>query len=329
MNAQTFTETIDWLAFTVPQATVDEVRNVLGGEWFQTETGFRGYPTCWLTTNGRQGVGKLGTGAHRNAKEVHVDLSAGIVSTWDEAKIRMVLSWLFGHGGHITRMDVALDDRTASVPVAQVKEAVTAGQAVTRSQKFQVLTGSSMRDGTTRGETLYFGSRESQTMLRVYDKRLELEHKGREDANDYGVRWELELKQDWARACAKALLHLQPDDWREFLVGVLRSYVDFRETTREAEPWEKYRAPLLSWWEALTEGFKKCRLVVEKVRQTIDDLCHWLGQSISAVLAVAYCRRGESFLRELIYAGSKKWKARHYAMLSEGKVKQPYVLHPV
>src|SRR5512137_2285790 len=122
MNAQTFTETIDWLAFTVPQATVDEVRSVIGGEWFQTETGFRGYPTCWLTTNGRQGVGKLGTGAHRNPKEIHVDLSAGIVSTWDEAKIRTVLNWVFTVAGHITRMDVALDDRTASVPVAQVKD---------------------------------------------------------------------------------------------------------------------------------------------------------------------------------------------------------------
>jgi len=109
---------------------------------------------------------------------------------------------------------------------------------------------------------------------------------------------------------------------------VLRSYVDFRETTREAEAWEKYRAPLLTWWEALTEGFKKCRLVVEKVRQTLGDLCQWLGQSVSAVLAVAYCRRGDQFLKELIYTGSKKWKARHHAMLNEGKSKRLYVLKP-
>jgi len=329
MNAQLFTETIDWLAFTVPQATMDEVRTVLGGEWFQTETGFRGYPTSWLTTNGRQGVGKLGTGAHRNPKEVHVDLSGGIVSTWDETKVRTVLAWVFAKQGHVTRMDVALDDRMASVSVEQIRRAVEAGQAVTRSQKFQVLQGSSLRDGSSRGETLYFGSRESQTMLRVYDKRLELEQKGREEAKDYGVRWELELKQDRAQACAKALMNLEPEDWRECLVGVLRSYVDFRETTREAEAWEKYRAPLLSWWVTLTEGFKKCRLVVEKVRQTLDDVCQWLGQSVSAVLAVAYCRRGDQFLKELIYTGSKKWKARHHAMLNEGKSKRLYVLKPV
>jgi DNA relaxase NicK len=225
MNAQPFTETLDWLAFTVPHATVEEVHTVLGGDWVQTETGFRGYPVQWIVRNGRHGVGKLGTGAHRNPKEVHVDLSGGIVSTWEEATVRTVLAWVFAKQGHVTRMDVALDDRTASVPVEQIRRAVDAGQVVTRSQKFQVLQGSSLRDGTSRGETLYFGSRESQTMLRVYDKRLELEQKSREEAKDFGVRWELELKQDRAQACAKALVNLEPEDWRECLVGVLRSYV--------------------------------------------------------------------------------------------------------
>jgi len=329
MDDRTFTETLDWLAFTVPLATVEEIRLVVGGEWFATTTGFRGYPTCWLTNQGRHGMGKLGTGAPRKPKEVHVDLSAGIVSTWEESKIRRVLAWIFARGGHVTRMDVALDDRVAGVSIAQIKQAVDAGQAVTRSQKFQVIAGSSLRSGTSTGDTLYFGSRESQTMLRVYDKRLELEQKGREEAKDYGVRWELELKKDRAQACAKALLTLPPEDWREFLVGVLRSYVDFRETTRDAEPWEKYRAPLLAWWASLTEGFTRCRLVVEKVQQTLDEVCQWLGQSISAMLALAYFHRGESFLQQLIYAGSKKWKAKHLAMLHEGRNQRPYVLRPV
>ena len=139
----------------------------------------------------------------------------------------------------------------------------------------------------------------------------------------------MELKKDRAQACAKALLTLPPEDWREFLVGVLRSYVDFRETTREAEPWEKYRAPLLAWWKVLTEGFTRCRLVVEKVRQTLDEVCQWLDKSISAMLALAYLHRGEQFLRQLIYAGSKKLKARHLAMLPEGTNKRPFILRPI
>ena len=77
MDGQVFTETLDWLAFTVPQATVEELSPVVGGEWFEGPTGFRGYPTCWLSNHSRHGVGKLGTGAPRKAKEVHVDLSGG------------------------------------------------------------------------------------------------------------------------------------------------------------------------------------------------------------------------------------------------------------
>jgi phage replication initiation protein len=320
------TQSIDWLAFTVPSITVEEVSAAIGGEWLKLETGFRGYPVCWLLNTGRHGTGKLGTGAPRNPKEVHVDLSAGIVSTWEEAKVHTVLHWIFTQQGHVTRMDVALDDRRPLISVEHVRQAVQAGHAVTRCQRFQVIQTTSNRDGSSHGDTLYFGSRQSQTMLRVYDKRLELAQKQRPEANEYGVRWELEFKDERAQACGKALINLPPADWREFLVGLLRAYVDFRDTTREAEPYEKYRAPLLAWWTELTEGFVKARLVVQNDGTSLDDMCHWLGNYVSASLAVAYCQRGEPWLRELIYTGSKKWKAKHFALLNEGRQGKTYVL---
>jgi phage replication initiation protein len=105
------------------------VITLIGGDWFQSETGFRGYPVAQLMTQGKTGVGKLGTGAPRNPKEVHVDLSAGIVSQWDEAKLKTVLAWIFAQKGHVTRIDVALDDREATVAVETVRQAVEAGQA--------------------------------------------------------------------------------------------------------------------------------------------------------------------------------------------------------
>ena len=326
MTVSGFTQTIDWLAFTVPDAAADDVIRLIGGDWFESETGFRGYPVSRLMTQGRNGVGKLGTGAHRKPHEVHVDLSAGIVSQWDETKLKAVLGWITEHNGHVTRLDVALDDREATVSLQTIRDAVDTGRAVTRSYKFQVLTASDHKAGVPTGETLYFGSRESQTMLRIYDKRLELRSKGRDDADCYGVRWELEFKQDRAQACAKGLRTLDAEDWRAFLVGLLRSYVDFRETTREAEPYEKYRAALLPWWQALTEGFRRCRLVVEKVQQRLDDVAQWLSRSIAPMLAVAVARKGQQFLFDLIYAGTKKWKAKHYALLKERKVMTPYVL---
>jgi hypothetical protein len=43
MDDRIFTVILDWLAFTVSQATVDMIGELLGGEWFEALTGFRGY----------------------------------------------------------------------------------------------------------------------------------------------------------------------------------------------------------------------------------------------------------------------------------------------
>jgi hypothetical protein len=72
------------------------------------------------------------TGAPRNLREVDVNFSSRIVSTWNKAKIRSVMTWVFARGGHMTRMDVALDDQTALVLIAHITQAVDADQAVTR-----------------------------------------------------------------------------------------------------------------------------------------------------------------------------------------------------
>jgi hypothetical protein len=140
---------------------------------------------------------------------------------------------------------VALDDREASVAVETVRLAVEAGQVVSRSKQFKVIQASNHREGVRTGETLYFGSRESQTMLRVYDKRLNFRPKA-EKTRPY-----TESDGNWnsnriGPKPARKPPHARSEDWRAFLVGVLRSYVDFRETTREAESYEKYRAPLVA-----------------------------------------------------------------------------------
>ena len=151
-----FTQTIDWLAFTLPKADVDDVIKTIGGDWFQSETGFRGYPIARLMTQGKTGVAKLGTGAPRSPKEVHVDLSAGIVSQWDETKLKTVLAWIFAQKGHVTRTDVALDDREATVAVETVRQAVEAGQVVSRSKQFKVIQASNHRNGVRTGRDTLF-----------------------------------------------------------------------------------------------------------------------------------------------------------------------------
>jgi DNA relaxase NicK len=315
-----FTLTIDWLAFTLPESSPQKVIRVLGGDWVRGKAGFRGYPVSWITTEGARGVGMLGTGAPRRVLEVHGDLSAGIVSAWPTAKVREVLRWIRDHKGHVTRMDCALDDRHAQVPVSVIREAVEQGQCITRAERFQIIQSQAIHEGTQTGDTLYFGSPQSQTMLRVYDKRLELKAKERKGWQDYGIRWELEFKQDRAQACALCLAGLEEALWCELVVGFLRSYVDFRDTTREADDQIRVRAPLLDWWQSLTEGFGKGRLVIEKQEQTIGQVKGWISRALAPMLAVVCAESpdGQAWLEKTIVNGAARWTPRHLRMLKQG-----------
>ena len=158
------------------------------------------------------------------------------------------------------------------MPLQTVKAAIEAGQCVTRADRMETITSSSIHKGTPSGETLYIGSPQSETLLRIYDKRAELQAKGREDWESYGIRWELQLKQERAQVCGQVLAYIEETDWLEFVIGVLRAYVDFRDTSREEPDDDRYRSPLLGWWKELTDGFRKGRLVVEKDTQSIPKV---------------------------------------------------------
>ena len=55
----------------------------------------------------------------------------------------------------------------------------------------QRISSRSIHQDTPSGETIYVGSPQSQTLLRVYDKLLESQAKQREDWQDYGIRFDL------------------------------------------------------------------------------------------------------------------------------------------
>lgn len=261
----------------------------------------------------------MGTRAPRAPLEVHVDLSAGIVAPWPTDKVRTVIQWILKQDGHLTRLDCALDDRNSCVSLLTIKHAIKAGQCVTRADRMQRISSRSIHKDTPSGETLYLGSPHSQTLLRVYNKRLESQAKQREDWQDYGIRWELELKQDRAQVCGQVLSYLEDTDWLEFMVGVLRGYVDFRATTHDEEDEFRYRAPLLDWWLLLTDDFKKGRLVVEKEAQTLPKVKRWVSQSVAPMLAVICAEHpgGQAWLEKQIIAAVRRWKDRHRRLLKK------------
>ena len=187
----------------------------------------------------------------------------------------------------------------------------------------QTIASSSIHKGTPSGETLYVGSPHSQTLLRIYDKRAELQAKGRHDWETHGIRWELQLKQERAQVCGQVLAYLEERDWLEFVIGVLRSYIDFRHTSREEVDEDRYRAPLLGWWQELTDGFRKGRLVIEKEEQSLPKVKRWVKHSVAPMLAVicAHHPDGQAWLEKQIVAAVGRWKAKYRALVKPASPK--------
>ena len=132
------------------------------------------------------------------------------------------------------------------------------------------------------------------------------------------------MKQDRAQACGLVLSYLEETDWLEFIVGLLRGYVDFRDTTRDEEEEFRYRAPLLDWWLLLTDGFKKGRLVVEKEPQTLAKAKRWVSQSVAPTLAMCVEHPGGlAWLEHVLVVGKSRLKAKHRRLLNTASPATP------
>ena len=216
-----FLFSVDWLAFTVPSSTAAEAQEQVGGEWIEMEKGFNGYPRAWLCLSTGGGSGRIGTGMPHRTGDVHVSLSGEIVSAWEPEKVQAVCRWVKERNGHGTRVDLALDDRSGHATVSQVIEAADIGQAVMRWSTYDAKRKCSHKGkDDIQGEMITFGSRQSESYLRVYDKRKEAVGKGK-PVNGPWVRWELEFKKDRANLCFDFLAYLTLIEWRRFTVGLL------------------------------------------------------------------------------------------------------------
>ena len=132
---------LGWLLFTVPEATADEAMKLVGGDWIADEKGFQGYSQGWLSRGNAGGLGRIGTGAKRAPREVHVDLSQELISGWSYEQFQSVTAWVLAKEGHFGRIDVALDDRSGLIDVDRIYASVVAGNCVSHFRQYRLIAG--------------------------------------------------------------------------------------------------------------------------------------------------------------------------------------------
>jgi len=334
-NTGVLTALADWLSLTFPenvgqvadsddlkeaeQAPPLEVVKALFGSdgWVNLERGDLGYKQGMC--KGRIRVyfdGNPGMGIHvRMSGQACRELEGMSDFKGWQAFLASALSL----GAKFTRFDVAMDDDRhltqggdPRITMQAVEACVDNGQVVSTYRDARGLWKKSLHDGSSKGYTLNFGSRQSDSMIRFYDKGLQM------GMPESYVRVELELHDRQAQAMAKLIADGR--NLGELLAGVLRRKLDFKEVSGHSQ---RERRKSLSWWIDFLAGVEKMRLGVAPIVRTLQKGMEWAMRQVAPMLALIqdYSNAaGLNFMQRLRSEGLRRRSLHHTEMLSSALV---------
>ena len=229
----------------------------------------------------------------------------------------------------ITRLDVALDDRVGALSIDTIKQHVVDGlyacrggaaisEGHTPTQERVLLQTSKPRGTDAWGTTVELGRKSSTQMVRCYDKIAEQASKGI-TVEGHWVRVEYQANAERAQLLCRKLA----DDGLECVPGIVRSYIEFKDTHGFADT-NRYRAPIASWWEAFLEGWHKVRIKLAPKPETVEKKKGWMHRSVAVSMAVIADTQPPSvpmaeFVRDLLTNGRSRYKPKHHVMIDQEK----------
>lgn len=242
------TITIDYVTFVWDTKTVSEAIHALGlsASTWTTKAGH--YPYAHIQRAGNISIaydnyderGVFVTLTSQGCREFENNASIG----WTD-----LFGIIRGGEGHMTRLDIAFDDRTGLLDMQQMKHDRNAANyrsllsytAEHRSHKENIM-----------GMSLYFGAKGSNTNIRIYDKDAEQGGLG-----THWIRVELQLRDAYADTVVKSGLSIPC-----IFSSVLKKYLVFLQPNPTDS--NKCRWPVAPYWNTLLEGAQTLTLSCHK-----------------------------------------------------------------
>lgn len=297
--------TIDWLEFTVFDISVLEVIGNLLGDNFEdyitAEKGKLGYrnqminKNVYILSQGNKNMGIHVIATGKGCRQLEERTSLVFLMN----KLKLIKS-------QVTRIDLALDDFQGNkIKLKNIISDANKGNLVSKWKSFTIIQEKNIKNQEKLGNTIYFGSRRSDIMLRVYDKALE---QGVTDSN--WTRLELEIKKEKARV----LQDIITEDIGLYISKILNQYIRFLEKSSDSN---KSRWPTADYWQAILTTVEKLKLSEIKEERKIDDIKNWIEKQVAPSLALLMLAdEGDySFLDYQIKEGLKRLKNKHYKLL--------------
>ena len=174
-----------------------------------------------------------------------------------------------------------------------VEDAISNRQVRSLAKRETLIVHKSPFETRANGEigthTVEFGSRFSERMIRVYNRRG-------------FTRLEIELKKDRADLIAKQIFNASDvSEWWAIMISHLRDYIDFKT----------------EWWEEFVNGIGRANAIVSNPKEISSErLVRWLERQVSAPLSVAHDMLPEYFLKDLITQGRMKRGTKYDLLLA-------------
>lgn len=176
-----------------------------------------------------------------------------------------------------SRCDLALDDRDRFTKREYLIAAVDAGNY---SGADTALPFEPRNRGKIEGWSYYFGSRTSDSMLRIYDKLYESKGENK------SIRWELQLRRKLADEAFQKLLLFsdgKPKDMAKFIAATVLGKISFIDRSTGDKNLE--RCSILPWFQQLIERTTlPIKLRVPREKTTLQKSINHVDKSASKTL---------------------------------------------
>ena len=200
----------------------------------------------------------------------------------------------------ITRLDLAFDDHTGILDKLRLKLDTDDGNYRSKFRTWEIRYGS-------QGFSIYHGSKQSQVMIRIYDKAAE---RGLLDGTHW-IRVELQLRDENASGAIKA--YLEHEILGKVFSGILATYLVYCEESNDSN---KSRWATADYWEDLICGAERIRIAaVPGVEYNIFHLEAFLRDTAGGALDTWIKIFGLDSLPELLRQRKSKLNPKHKRLL--------------
>lgn len=293
----------DWLSFTLKRDNPHVIVDLLGLKeipWEQIK-GARGYQErlyfngISIHYNGRPDMGIWCEMSGQGCRAFET------LTTWED-KWEQLFFFLYAHGANITRLDVAYDDHTGTLDINQIIQDTRFKEYVSKSDYWEILESS-------KGQTLQFGSPQSDVLIRIYDKAAERNCA----SGEHWVRCELQLRRE--RAIAFAQLEMPVG---EAYCGVVINYLRFVEPMDGDS--NKWRWPIKPYWGEFLCNARAIHIYAEPGLEYNLDRCqkYVINQAGNAIDALIQITGVDGFM-DLLKKRTTKRNPKYDRMVQEFK----------